>query len=203
MRPQPFLALAAATAVAFPAAHATAAPAINRVHVANPSSDTPSASQNVSVTPTATSTPGPLEATEDVHLRGGVCTPVFTTYPNGTPIPTIAGAVSPPGMLQVLWDFESGTWMGYSPLFPEVGDLTEVNFLDVVFLCVGGSGPNAATFTRPLVWAWPGQHDSRANMAALTETDVTAAGRGSAGSAPRRAHPRASPGRPTKAFRCA
>ncbi len=156
MRPKLFLTLAAVAVVAFPAAHATAAPATSPVHVTSSWGEAASASQNVSITPTATATPGPREATEDVHLRGGVCTPVFTTYPNGTPIPTIAAAVSPPGMLQVLWDFDRGTWMGYSPLFPEVGDLTEINFLDVVFLCVGGSGPSAAIFTRPLVWASSG-----------------------------------------------
>jgi hypothetical protein len=38
-------------------------------------------------------------------------------------------------------------WMGWSPAFPEASDLTQVDRLDVVFICVGG----AATFTRPVI----------------------------------------------------
>jgi len=54
-------------------------------------------------------------------------------------------------MLEALWESEGGTWLGYSPLFPGASDLREKDFLDVVFICVDGSGPAAATFTRPLV----------------------------------------------------
>lgn len=101
--------------------------------------------------PVSTPTPPePSGPTEDVPLQGG-CNPVASTYPDGTPIATIADAVTPPGILDSVWEFEGGIWVGFSPLFPEVSDLTEKDFLDVVFICVGGSGPGAATFTRPVV----------------------------------------------------
>jgi len=75
---------------------------------------------------------------------------VVTTYPDNTPIATIAGAVTPPGVLETLWEFEGGVWQGWSAAFPEASDLTKKDFLDVVFICVGGSEPDAATFTRPV-----------------------------------------------------
>ena len=34
-------------------------------------------------------------ATEEVPLQGGVCSPVTNTYPDGTPIATISGAIAP------------------------------------------------------------------------------------------------------------
>jgi hypothetical protein len=80
-----------------------------------------------------------------------VCNPVASTYPNGTTIAAIAAAVSPPGLLEAIWRFTPDTALGYSPFYPEVTDLTAMSFLDVVIICVEGSGPGAATFTRPLV----------------------------------------------------
>jgi hypothetical protein len=83
---------------------------------------------------------------ETIALVAG-CNPVAVTYPDSTPIGTIADAVSPPGILISIWEFDMGLWLGYSPQFPEVSDLTEKDFLDVAFLCVSVSG----TFTRPVV----------------------------------------------------
>jgi len=37
-------------------------------------------------------------------------------------------------------------WAGYSPQFPVASDLTQVDRLDVVFVCVDAD----ATFTRPV-----------------------------------------------------
>ncbi len=82
---------------------------------------------------------------------GGVCNPVANTYPDGTAIATIAAAVSPAGIVQAIWEYTPDAALGYSPYYPEVTDLVEQGFLDVVIICVGGSGPGAATFTRPLV----------------------------------------------------
>jgi hypothetical protein len=79
---------------------------------------------------------------------GGLCNPLANTYPDGTTITTIAGAVSPPGILVALWHFEGGIWLGYPPRFPEVSDLTSMDLLDVVFVCISTAG----TFSRPVIW---------------------------------------------------
>lgn len=107
---------------------------------------TPTPAETATPTPpaeTPTPTPGDVET---VPLIAG-CNPAASTYPDGTPIGTIADAVTPPGILSSLWEFEAGFWLGYSPFFPEVSDLTEKDFLDVVFICVDVAG----TFERPLL----------------------------------------------------
>jgi hypothetical protein len=88
--------------------------------------------------PTPTPTPLP-PGYEAVDLAAG-CNPVATTYPDATPIETIAAAVGPAGNLDALWEFEGGVWLGYSPAYPQASDLTAKNFLDVVFICVLGPG---------------------------------------------------------------
>jgi hypothetical protein len=86
---------------------------------------------------------------ESVTLIGGTCSPVISTYPDGTPIATIGGAVSPAGILISIWQFipGSGDWQGYSPQFPQASDLTAVNRLDVIFICVSSAG----SFSRPII----------------------------------------------------
>ena len=78
------------------------------------------------------------------------CNPIAMTHPDGTPIETIAGCVSPAVALISIWKFDNpaGGWLGYSPVVPpEVNNLAEVNRLDAVFVCVNAPG----TFTRPLI----------------------------------------------------
>jgi hypothetical protein len=82
---------------------------------------------------------------ESVEMVAG-CNPVTSTYPDATPIGEIAAAVFPAGSLEAMWEFESGVWLGYSPQFPEVSDLTQKDFLDVLFVCVGAP----SSFLRPL-----------------------------------------------------
>jgi len=94
-------------------------------------------------TPIATPLPPGLEA---VPLVPG-CNPVTITYPDQTPIQTIAGAVEPAGNLESFWLFKLGTWQAFSPDFPEVSDLTSTDLLDVVFACVAGPG----SLVRPVV----------------------------------------------------
>jgi len=101
-------------------------------------------------TPTPTGpipTPTPLPpGMEAVPLAAG-CNPVASTYPDSTPIQTIAGAVGPAGNLVSLWMFEVGTWRAFSPQYPEVSDLTGADMLDVTFVCAAGPG----AFVRPIV----------------------------------------------------
>lgn len=93
--------------------------------------------------PTPTPLPPGLEA---VGLLTG-CNPVASTYPDGTPIGTIADRVGRAGILTSIWKFSLGAWLGYSPQFPHVSDLSEVYFLDAVFICVNSPGD----FVRPIV----------------------------------------------------
>jgi hypothetical protein len=95
--------------------------------------------------PAATPTPLP-PGYEAVNLAAG-CNPVTSTYPNATPIGTIAAAVGPAGNLNALWQFEGSVWLGYSPAYPQASDLTASDLLDVVFMCVMGPGQ----FGRPIV----------------------------------------------------
>ncbi|MGB6837987.1 MAG: hypothetical protein WBF66_09815 [Dehalococcoidia bacterium] len=77
--------------------------------------------------------------TESEPLVAG-CNPVTTTYPDATPIATIAGAVTPAEALQSIWQLEAGIWTGYSAQFPAASDLAEVDRLDVVFICMSAAG---------------------------------------------------------------
>lgn len=84
---------------------------------------------------------------ELVTLAGGTCNLVTSTYPDDTAPTAIAGAVSPAGVLRSLWAFAAGGWHGYSPQFPDVSDLTDVDLLDVVAICVSSDG----AFSRPRI----------------------------------------------------
>ena len=131
-------------------------PVTNLVFVANVSDSTVSVIEDM---PSVSPPPPPPQpapapapgATEQLALQGGACTPAAVTHPDATPIATIAGAVAPPGILESLWEFDGVTWLGYSPQFPAASNLTQMDRLDVVFICIGGSGPGAGTFTRPVI----------------------------------------------------
>jgi parallel beta-helix repeat protein len=94
-------------------------------------------------TPAATATPGGVET---LALLAG-CNPLAWTGSDNTPIADIDGAVSPSDILVALWSLEGGVWLGYSPQFPDVSDLQEMDRLDVVFVCVSTGG----TFSRPQI----------------------------------------------------
>jgi hypothetical protein len=95
--------------------------------------------------PQATATPLP-PGMEAVDLVAG-CNPMTSTYSDGTPIQTIAGAVGPVGNLASLWLFGGGVWRAFSPQYPQASDLTAADLLDVLFACVAGPG----AFVRPIV----------------------------------------------------
>ncbi len=114
-----------------PAATSTTAPTNTPVATSTPT---------YTVTPVATATPT-APTMESVALVAG-CNPVASTYPDDTPIATIGGAVSPSGILISIWWFDTSTsrWLGYSPQFPAASDLTAVDRLDAIFICVSSSG---------------------------------------------------------------
>jgi hypothetical protein len=86
--------------------------------------------------------------TESVDLVPG-CNPVSLTWPDATPIETVAGAVAPADALDAIWKFDPETdmWQGHSPAAPEASDLTSVNMLDAVFVCMNATG----SISRPVV----------------------------------------------------
>jgi hypothetical protein len=88
--------------------------------------------------PTTTPTPLP-PGMEAVTLVAG-CNPVASTYPDGTSLQTIADSVGRAGILTSIWKFQAGTWLGYSPKYPEAGTLTQTYFLDPLFICVNNPG---------------------------------------------------------------
>jgi hypothetical protein len=124
-----------------------AAPTSTPSSVGTPSSTATPTSTPSATGPGATATPLP-PGMEAVDLVAG-CNPVASTYPDATAAQTLAGNVGPAGIVDSLWEFEMGTWLGYSPQFPEVSDLREKDFLDVVFVCVNSPG----VFVRPTVSA--------------------------------------------------
>jgi hypothetical protein len=114
---------------------------------------TPSGGATPTSTPSGTVpglTPTPLPpGMEAVDLVAG-CNPIAATWADGTAIATVAGAVGPAGALEAIWKFApaTGAWQGFSPSVPaEVNDLTSVNRLDAIFVCVNA----AATIGRPTI----------------------------------------------------
>jgi hypothetical protein len=81
---------------------------------------------------------------QSVTLIGGLCNPLASTYPDGTAIATIAGAVSPSSILISIWWFDTAsiTWRGYDPLNPgnPPSDLTAVDRMEAIFICVSSAG---------------------------------------------------------------
>ncbi len=75
------------------------------------------------------------------------CNNVSLTWPDGTLVETVAAAVSPPAVLVAIWLFDAGAgrFLGWSPDPAAPRDLTTVNLLDAVYLCV----QQTATLTRP------------------------------------------------------
>ena len=68
-----------------------------------------------------------------------------STFLDDTGAATVAAAVVPPGILGSLWSFQEGTWVGYSPRYPEASDLVEIDFTQTLFICVTAPG----RFLRP------------------------------------------------------
>jgi len=72
-----------------------------------------------------------------VNLSPG-CNMVTLTFPDGTKTSTLAAAISPPSALQTVWrlDNTTGSFQAYTPQAPQASDLTSLNLLDAVFICL-------------------------------------------------------------------
>ena len=94
-----------------------------------------------------TQAPAP-SPTETVQLVQG-CNNVALTWPTGTPTGQVARAVTPGAALVAIWRYNTTTqrFAAFAPAFPQASDLTTVNRLDAVFLCLAAPG----TLTRPVV----------------------------------------------------
>jgi hypothetical protein len=103
-------------------------------------------SLNLTVTATLPASAAPTAATETVALVAG-CNNVVTTWPGATPSSTIAASVTPAGGLLAIWRYDAAAarFLGFAPQAVGASDLTAVNRLDPVFICMNTSG----TMTRP------------------------------------------------------
>ena len=79
-------------------------------------------------------------------VRG--CNPVVSTWPDETEPLIVASSTDPSSAVAAIWKFdqERTLWLGFSPTAPaHVSDLDSIQYLDVIFLCVGSD----ALLTRP------------------------------------------------------
>jgi hypothetical protein len=75
------------------------------------------------------------------------CNNVALTWPYGTLTGEVAASITPASALVAIWRFDNTaqTFQGFAPRFPETSNLTAVNRLDAVFVCMSAAG----TLTRP------------------------------------------------------
>jgi hypothetical protein len=80
------------------------------------------------------------DAQRSVNLSPG-CNMVTLSFASGTQAATVAAAVSPPTALQTIWRLDNATrtFQAFMPQAPQASDLTSVNLLDAVFMCVSGA----------------------------------------------------------------
>jgi PKD repeat protein len=107
--------------------------------------------QQLSATTTATITGGGMPAgmTEMVQLFP-TCNNVALTWPVGTAMVVVAGAITPANGLVAIWWFNNAaqSFVGFSPQFPMQSDLTMVSMpAQPVFICMNTPG----TLTRPVI----------------------------------------------------
>jgi hypothetical protein len=96
--------------------------------------------------PGATPTPLP-PGYEALSLVTG-CQFEAWTGDDGTSPDELVDLVGPPGNLRSLWVQQpSPIWKGYSPQFPGASDMEPVDQLDVLAICVSGSG----AYVRPIL----------------------------------------------------
>ena len=91
-------------------------------------------------------------ATQDTAQLAATCNNVALTWPAGTPISTVAAAVSPAGALDSIWRLapvgDNLRFMAWSPLAGAPNDyLNTATQLEAAFVCMRQAG----TLTRPPV----------------------------------------------------
>jgi len=112
-----------------------------------------------------------------VNLGPG-CNMVTLTFASGTQATAVAAAVSPPGALDTVWrlDNASRSFQAFMPQAPQASDLTSLNLLDAVFICVDA----VATIAMPTVTSDPASAPISVNLSTgcnavgLTFSDGTA-----------------------------
>lgn len=114
----------------------------------------------------AASTGARAQQTESVELFNG-CNNVSLTWPSGTATSVVAASISPASSLNAIWRLNNvaQTFQGFAPQFPTQSDLTTVNRIDAVFVCMSGPG----TLSRPVLAPGGG-------TATATTTGATATG---------------------------
>jgi hypothetical protein len=87
-------------------------------------------------------------ASARVTLVAG-CTNLALTWPDGTPVATVTAGIDPASALIAIWRLDAavGRFLGWSPIPGAPSDLTTVNRLDAVFVCMREAG----TLMRPAV----------------------------------------------------
>jgi hypothetical protein len=101
--------------------------------------------QGLTATPAAVaSTPTPVPPGYEVQPLLPGCN-LMIAFADGAGVEAIATAVAPWGILESLWGFREGAWLGYSPRYPEVSDLAEIDFGQALFICTSAPGQ----FLRP------------------------------------------------------
>jgi hypothetical protein len=90
------------------------------------------------------------------------CNMTTLTFASGTDAATIAAAISPPGALNTIWrlDNASRTFQAFMPQAPQASDLTSLNLLDAVFICVDA----VANITMPTVTSDPASAPISVNL---------------------------------------
>lgn len=109
---------------------------------------------------------------------------IALTFPDGTPITAVAAAISPSGILRVIWSYDAAVqaWFGFAPGAPPAAiDLNSVDFLQTVFIRVFqnvcGPNPDPANpafmlVTQPVPEATVSGSVHVAGMAAVFEAHV-------------------------------
>jgi hypothetical protein len=108
----------------------TAAPTATPVSALTEPSVTPA-----NATPAATALPGQ----QTVPLAAG-CNQAVNTYSPGVSVETVAASVRPARILKSIWEPHGDLWLGYSPDYPYVNDLSHPAFRGSLFLCVRSPG---------------------------------------------------------------
>ena len=106
------------------------------------------------------------------------CNMTTLTFASGTDAATIAAATSPPGALDTVWRLDNATrtFQAFMPQAPQASDLTSLNLLDAVFICVDA----VATIAMPTVTSDPASAPISVNLSTgcnavgLTFSDGTA-----------------------------